>query len=319
MAVKFSGGGRSAATAADTSEAPGVSDSDVEAPEEGRPTGWWSRRKALADARKKAATENAPVIIGKDGKPRKPRPTVWEQTGGAVGLFVSSFPVTVFSLVQTRYGLKPGIAAAIGTAILFGVIRLIMRVTIRPAVSALIGICISSSVAYSMGTAKAYFLFDIWFYLVCLSITLFTLAIRRPLAGLLWASMNRSGGLWRKDKKSLHGYDLATVAWALVFGSRFVVQHWLYDRDLTGWLAFAKVMMGFPLTVCAFAMVIWAVRRSEKQLRILDAEELAREAAAQGEEPDGAEGAAETGEAGEAEAPEKADDGRLEPSATSGS
>ena len=71
---------------------------------------------------------------------------------------------------------------------------------------------------------------------------------------------------WRSDKAVLRAHDIATSAAALVFGARFVVKEWLYLVDSTGWLAFAKIAMGTPLTVLAALVVVWAFRRSSTRL-----------------------------------------------------
>ena len=81
--------------------------------------------------------------------------------------------------------------------------------------------------------------------------------------------MNR-GHAWRKDKPSRLGYDIATLAMAAVFGARFIVQRWLYNADYTGWLAFAKIAMGYPLYGLGLLVVVWAVRRSDKRLKVLE-------------------------------------------------
>ncbi len=47
---------------------------------------------------------------------------------------------------------------------------------------------------------------------------------------------------------AVRAYDVATAAWALVFGARYLVQSELYDADQTGWLAAARIGMGWPLT-----------------------------------------------------------------------
>lgn len=37
-------------------------------------------------------------------------------------------------------------------------------------------------------------------------------------------------------RAAVYAYDVATLTWVLVFGSRFAVQRLLYDADQTGWL-----------------------------------------------------------------------------------
>ena len=48
------------------------------------------------------------------------------------------------------------------------------------------------------------------------------------------------------------------------FGSG--VQQWLYVSDATGWLAVARIAMGWPLTILAALVVVWAFRRSSTRL-----------------------------------------------------
>ena len=60
----------------------------------------------------------------------------------------------------------------------------------------------------------------------------------------------------------LHAYDLATALWALVFAARYLLQSQLYDHDQTGWLAVARISMGWPLTAVAVLGTILLVRRA---------------------------------------------------------
>jgi hypothetical protein len=61
-----------------------------------------------------------------------------------------------------------------------------------------------------------------------------------------------------------------------VFGARFVVQHWLYATNQVGWLAFARIAMGWPLTAIAVLVTVWAVRKADlRQKALVPVEELA--------------------------------------------
>jgi hypothetical protein len=50
----------------------------------------------------------------------------------------------------------------------------------------------------------------------------------------------------------------------VVFGARYLVQSELYDADQTGWLAVARIGMGWPLTGLVLLVTIWAVRRADR-------------------------------------------------------
>ena len=64
--------------------------------------------------------------------------------------------------------------------------------------------------------------------------------------------------------------------WALVFFARFVVQRWLYDEDQVGWLAVARLGMGYPLMAIALLATVWAVRRADKRLKAAEEEAEAK-------------------------------------------
>ncbi|XXC91960.1 DUF3159 domain-containing protein [Streptomyces sp. A5-4] len=80
------------------------------------------------------------------------------------------------------------------------------------------------------------------------------------MAGIVWGAINGTGTTWLKDKPSRRYYDLATLALTGVFVARFLVQQWLYEENSTGWLAVAKIAMGYPLLALAFLVVLWAAR-----------------------------------------------------------
>jgi hypothetical protein len=201
----------------------------------------------------------------------KPEPTLLEQMGGVSGLLYSSLPVVVFVLANAVFGLTVAIWTALGSAVLIAVVRLLRKEPIQPAISGLFAVGVAAFLAYRTGSAKGFFLFGIWTSLVYFVVLAGSVVVRWPLAGVVWNLLNGSGMAWRKDKPSRLGYDVATLALAAVFAARFVVQRWLYDEDLTGWLAFAKIAMGYPLYGLALLVVVWAVRRSDRRLKELAA------------------------------------------------
>ncbi|BAD58597.1 DUF3159 domain-containing protein [Nocardia farcinica] len=182
--------------------------------------------------------------------------------GGFSGLIYSTVPVVVFVPVNTFAGLTVAIWAALGAAAAILVWRLIRRDPLQPAVSGFIGVGICAFIAWRMGEAKGFFLFGIYTSLVYAGVFLASILVRRPLVGVIWGALNGHGSVWRTDRTLVRLYDLATATWALVFGARYLVQSELYDSDHTGWLAAARIGMGWPLTAVAFAVTIWAVRRA---------------------------------------------------------
>ncbi len=63
----------------------------------------------------------------------------------------------------------------------------------------------------------------------------------------------------------LRGYVGATLIGTALFASRGGVQLALYKQNATGWLAFAKVAMGFPLYALAVDAGFWVVTRARRR------------------------------------------------------
>jgi hypothetical protein len=58
----------------------------------------------------------------------------------------------------------------------------------------------------------------------------------------------------------------ATLAATLVFLSRGIVQAALYHRNSTGWLAFARIAMSYPLFLAAAGFSFLVVGRARRQI-----------------------------------------------------
>jgi ABC-type sugar transport system permease subunit len=194
-----------------------------------------------------------------------------EQMGGFSGLIYSSLPVLVFVPASTKFGLMSAIYAALGVAALVLVWRLIRRESLQPAISGFIGVGISALIAYVVGESKGYFLLGIWSSLIYAAVFALSVVVRRPIVGYVWAWVNARDRDWRGVRRAVLAFDLATCAWVLVFGARFVVQHRLYDADKTGLLGVARIAMGWPLTAVAALVTYLAIRTAQKALHAQEA------------------------------------------------
>src|SRR4029079_4120087 len=137
--------------------------------------------------------------------------------GGVSGLIYSSLPVLVFAPISTIFGLMPAIGAALGVAALILAWLLIRRESTQPAISGFIGVGISALIAYIVGESKGYFLLGIWMSLVWAVVFALSVLIRRPVVGYLWGWVNSHDRGWRKVRRAVVAFDIATVVWVLVF------------------------------------------------------------------------------------------------------
>ncbi len=196
--------------------------------------------------------------------PDRVAPTLLEQMGGIAGLIYSTVPIVVFVTVNSLADLTPAIIGAVGVAVAVLLFRLARQEPVQPAVSGLFGVAICVFIAYRTGDAKGFFLFGIWTSLLYAGIFFASILVRWPLVGVIWNVVNATGTQWRKHRKTLIAYDMATTIWAALFGIRYLVQSFLYDSDETGLLAVARIGMGWPLTALAALATVLLVRRAER-------------------------------------------------------
>jgi uncharacterized protein DUF3159 len=191
---------------------------------------------------------------------------ILEQMGGISGLIYSSLPVLVFVPISSLFGLVPAIISALVIAALILIWRLVRKESVQPAISGFMGVGICALIAYIVGESKGYFLYGIWMSLFWAVVFLASVVIRRPIVGYIWSWVNGHDRGWRNVRRAVLVFDIATITWVLVFASRFVVQRHLYDADQTGWLAAARIGMGWPLTAVAALATYLAIRSAQRAL-----------------------------------------------------
>ena len=191
--------------------------------------------------------------------------------GGWTGALVTAIPTAVFIIVNVTASLRTAIIAAVGSAALLTLYRLARKQSIQQALSGLFGVLIASVIAARTGQARGYFLFGIWTsfaYAVPFGVSI---VVRRPLVGLAWEFLDPTPSEdddppWYRRRVLLHAYMWATLAATLVFLSRGIVQATLYHRNATGWLAFARIAMGYPLFLAAVGVIFLLVGRARRRL-----------------------------------------------------
>ncbi|MBC8091294.1 MAG: DUF3159 domain-containing protein [Pseudonocardia sp.] len=194
------------------------------------------------------------------------QPTLLDHMGGPMGFVYSTIPVVVFVAANAFLSLPWTIGVSIGVALALTGFRLLRGERVASAMGGLLGVVAAAGIVAWTGSAKDFFVIGIWMALAGFVATFGSVLARRPLTGLVWNLLHGGTHAWRADRPVRRAHDIATLAAAAVCGARFVIQQWLYVVDSTGWLAFAKVAMGTPLTVLAALVVVWAFRLSTKRL-----------------------------------------------------
>jgi Protein of unknown function (DUF3159) len=195
-----------------------------------------------------------------------PQPTLLEQWGGPMRFVYSAVPVVVFVAANAFLPLTATITVSIAVGLAITGYRLLRGERFSLAAGGLLGLALAIGIVALTGSARDFFVVGIWAYLVAFVVALGSVLARRPLSGVVWNLVHGGTHDWRADRRVLSAHDVATLAAAAVSGARFGVQQWLYVSDETGWLGVARVAMGWPLTILAALVVVWAWRLSSKRL-----------------------------------------------------
>lgn len=237
------------------------------------------------------SADGVPAGVSGEGRTRPAAPTLWEQMGGPMGMLDSGLPVVVFVLVNAITSLGWAIGAALAAGLIIAGVRLVRHKPVTQAVAGLFGVGLAAFIAYRTGSAKGYFLFGIWSFVAYGGALLISILVRWPLIGVLWEGVNGRGSTWRADRKLVRRYDYATAVWVLVFAARFAVQNRLYTANEVGWLATARLLMGYPLYLLAIVATVLIVGSTNgmtlPSIRSLTARKPRPDAAPEAEQPAG--------------------------------
>jgi hypothetical protein len=182
-------------------------------------------------------------------------PNLAEAVGGPLGIVETSLPAVAFVATYAVSGSDTNAAAtvAVGLAIVLSVARLVRRESPRHALSGLVGVAFAAFVATRSGRAEDFFLPGLLANTLYASAFLISIAVRRPLVGVIVSQLDGEGGGWRDDPVRLRAFTRASWLWAGLFALRLVVQLPLYLAGAVVALGVARTAMGLPL----FALGLW--------------------------------------------------------------
>jgi len=113
------------------------------------------------------------------------RHLVLEQLGGWRGMVDATMPTVAFIVANSLDGLRTGIWAALGAALLVFLLRLLRRESVQQAVSGLFAVAIAVAIAAASGEARDFFVLGILRNAALGGVLLASIAFRRPLVGVV--------------------------------------------------------------------------------------------------------------------------------------
>jgi Protein of unknown function (DUF3159) len=175
-----------------------------------------------------------------------------QSLGGARGMIESALPFIAFTIAWViARQLYPAIAAAVVTAFLLALIRLIQRQSVKYVVQAVI----PTVIATRTGRAQDVFLPGILYNGALAVLSLVTVAIRKPLVGFIIGAAVGDPTGWTKDRGLVNMTSKLTLVLAVPYVARFVIQLPLFLAGQVVLLGIAKVVLGWPMLIAALTVI----------------------------------------------------------------
>jgi hypothetical protein len=188
---------------------------------------------------------------------------VLKSAGGVQGIAESIVPGLVFLVAFTiTRELTLSLVGALAAAAAFTVARLVQRRPLTQALAGVVGVGISAWLANTTGKAEDFYVLGFFTNIAYIAGMVISIALRWPLAGLLFG-FNRNEGLdWRKEPARVKAYRLGTWVIVGVLALRLLVQVPLYFMGEQGLAALAttRLLMGAPLYILG-VWVAWLISR----------------------------------------------------------
>jgi len=191
--------------------------------------------------------------------------------GGVRGILEALLPGLVFLVVysvltslvgwDTQAALIPALAASVGLAVVFTVVRVVTKGQPTQAVAGLIGVLASAALALWTGNARDNYVLGFFTNAAYALALLVSLLVRWPALGLIVGFLMGDGLAWRDDKRKYRAAQFLTLVWIGLFVARLVVQVPFYLVDNVEALGATRLLMGVPLYALAL-IFSWLVVRA---------------------------------------------------------
>ena len=188
---------------------------------------------------------------------------VLKSAGGVQGIAESILPGLMFLVAFTiTRELTLSLIAALAAAAAFTVARLVQRRQLTQALAGIAGVGISAWLANTTGKAEDFYVLGFLTNAAYITGMVISIALRWPIAGLLFGFIRNEGLEWRKDPARVRAYRLGTWVIVAVLALRLLVQVPLYllgEQGLAG-LATTRLIMGAPLYILGI-WVAWLITK----------------------------------------------------------
>lgn len=181
------------------------------------------------------------------------------------GLLEALLPVVVFLVANALLGLNTALWAALGLAAAMAVWRLARRQSLVYALGGLGGVSLAGVFVRLSGSGAGFFLPGLISGALTVVLCVVSVAFNRPLVAWTSYLARRWKLQWYWHPQVLPAYNEVTIAWAVAFALRLVVQYWFYQRQAVNALGALNLLLGWPYTitllVLSYLYGLWRLRR----------------------------------------------------------
>ena len=169
--------------------------------------------------------------------------------GGWRGIIDSGLPTVVFvvAFLVTSENLTASLIAALISAGLIALWRLVRREPLQQIAAGFAGVLVSAAFAKYTGKAENFYFLGLLTNLAYGMAFLISILVGWPLIGVFLGFLTGNGTSWRRDFVQRRVLSAASWIWVGLFFGRLVVQAPLYLAGSITALGIVKVVMGWPL------------------------------------------------------------------------
>lgn len=191
--------------------------------------------------------------------------------GGVRGILEALLPGLVFLVVYSsltsfagqdpQAALIPALAASVGLAVVFTVVRIATKGQPTQAIAGLVGVLASAALALWTGDARDNYVLGFFTNAAYALALVISLLVRWPAIGLVVGFLMGDGVAWKQDRRKYRAAQFLTLVWIGLFVGRLLVQVPFYLTDNVEALGATRLLMGVPL----YALVLifsWLVVRA---------------------------------------------------------
>lgn len=187
--------------------------------------------------------------------------------GGARGILEAAVPTAIFTVSWlTSQDLRLSLVLAVAASVVLLAVRLLTGQTAQFVLNSVVGIAIAAVFALRSGRAEDAFLPGILYNGAYAVVLAGSVLVRWPVIGLMVGSVTGDPTGWRADPAVVRLTGRLTLVLALPCVLRVLVEWPLWAAGAVGWLGVAKIALGWPLQVAAFAAMAWLLARGRTPL-----------------------------------------------------